>query len=95
MPNAKRSSAEWIIEDSGGLLPDFGTVKFFNCYAMVESITQAVGFFDSSPVAGASLVAITMETSESIVMSLPSIISSSSPSSPDDSFTDTWYSAGP
>jgi hypothetical protein len=96
MPNAKRSSAEWIIEDSGGLLPDFGTVYFGQdstgvsntCYATVllanekEPTTGSIGSF------GASVFEITM-VDGTTVMSQPSSLSDGT------SFTDTWMNQGP
>jgi hypothetical protein len=105
IPNAKRSSAEWIIEDSGGLLPDFGIVDFGSkytgvstgvpptptCWATVGGTSGAVGSFPAS-----SVFEITLVTSDgkNTVMSQPSALSSDSASFTD-SFTDTWYNAGP
>jgi hypothetical protein len=45
-PSAQRLSAEWIMEApwSGGVLPlaDFGTVKFFDCFATVNGHMGAI-----------------------------------------------------
>jgi hypothetical protein len=84
--NAKRNSVEWIIEDSGGTLPDFGTVDFSACYAIV-GIPDAVGSFPAS-----SVFEITMDTSDGkgTVMSQPSSLPTGATS-----FTDAWMNPGP
>ena len=93
MPNAKRSSAEWIIEapSSGGILPlaDFGTVDFGfdytgvspTCWATVEGVPGAVGSF-------ASFVEITMVASNGAHMFQPSL------STDGTSFSDAWEYSG-
>ena len=92
MPNAQRSSAEWIIEApySGGILPlaNFGTVSFGDeftnvsstCYATLGGNTRAIGDFTTD-------VEIAMVASDGkTVISQPSPLSLPVPSS----FTDTY-----
>ena len=98
MPNAKRSSAEWIVEDSGGLLPDFGTVEFGQDYppnAGASGTCDATVGNASGPIGSAAfasgLVQITMVASNgTTVMSQPSALSSD-----ETSFSDTWENQGP
>jgi hypothetical protein len=88
---AERSSAEWIIEASGGKpLADFGSVTFGSfsppCEATVSPNPNPapIGSFAASDV-----VEITMETSKGTIMSQPSSLVMS------DSFGDTWLNQGP
>jgi Peptidase A4 family len=94
-PNAKRTSAEWIIEASGGVpLANFGTVNFgqdstgvsLTCDATVGNSSGPIG----SAAFAANLVTITMVTSNGTKMSVPSAISMD-----ETSFADAWKSAGP
>jgi len=94
--NAKRSSAEWIVEApwSGGVLPlaDFGTDYFGQNYTFVPStntatvgnVTAQIGAF------GNSVSQITMVTSSGVVKALPSALSADGTS-----FSDSWLSSGP
>jgi hypothetical protein len=94
MPNAKRASAEWIIEASGTTLPDFGTVGFGEdntgvsgtCYATVGGATAPM---DNAAFAN-DLVEITMVAGNGKTMSQPSGVSMDKTS-----FTDTWEPTGP
>ena len=93
IPNAKRSSAEWIVEDSGGLLPNFGTVSFGQDYNTKVPLTcDATVGGASGPIGSAtfatSLVEITMLASGGVTIS-PSDLSTD-----ETSFTDT-YPFGP
>ena len=97
-PNAKRSSAEWIIEApySGGILPlaNFGTVAFGQHYTNVPLTCDATIGPTSGPVGSAafaaSLVEITMVASDgTTVMSQSSALSKDATG-----FTDKWVSAG-
>jgi len=94
MPNAKRASAEWIIEDSGGMLPDFGTVDLGQHYTRVPLTCDATVSGASGPIGSAAfaarLVEITMVASDGTIMSQPSSLSKD-----ETSFTDTWMNAGP
>jgi hypothetical protein len=95
MPNAKRASAEWIIEASGGQpLANFGTVNFGSltnpCSATVGGATAQIG----SPAFTASLVEITMVASNGNVMSQPSALMPLD-SMTKDGFADAWQYAGP
>jgi hypothetical protein len=99
IPNAKRSSAEWIIEapSSGGILPlaNFGTVDFGQHYTHISATCDATVGGASGPVGsaafGASLVEITMVASDgTTVMSQPSGLLTD-----EESFTDAWENVGP
>jgi hypothetical protein len=93
---AKRSSAEWIIEApySGGVLPlaDFNSVSFgadstgvaSTCDAAVGKTSGAIGSFTGD------VVAITMVSDTGVPKSAPSGLSTDK-----SSFTDAWYHAGP
>jgi hypothetical protein len=99
MSNAKRSSAEWIIEatSSGSRifpLADFGTVDFgyrsekvsLPCEATVNGASGPIG----SAAFAANLFEITMVASDGkTVMSQPSDVTDET------SFTDKWENAGP
>jgi hypothetical protein len=98
MPNAKRSTAEWIIEASGGVpLANFGTVGFgqdstgvsLTCDATVGgAILQPIGSTAFAP----NLVEIAMVASDGTTMSQPL---QPGISTDETSFTDKWYSYGP
>ena len=81
--NARRSSAEWIVEPpyAGGILPlaDFGKVSFRNCSATLNGVTGAIGDsnWQNDP--------ITMETQDGIVKAKVSALSAG-----DAAFTVTW-----
>jgi hypothetical protein len=99
MPNAKRSSAEWVIEapSSGGVLPlaNFGTVDFGQDYTGVALSCDATVGGASGPIGSAafasSLVEIAMVARDgTTVMSQPSGLSAD-----ETSFTDSWKSAVP
>jgi hypothetical protein len=94
-PNAKRASAEWIIEASGGQpLADFDSVTFGSCEATVDGGSPApIGSFATSPVA--SLFEITMVASGGANMSEPQPLTGGSTLSTSDSFLDIWLNAGP
>ena len=82
--NAKRQSAEWIVEapSSKGVLPlaDLGTVSFTNCSATVNGHTGSVSN------SAWQKDAITMTTANGVVKARPSALS------PDgSSFSVTWY----
>ena len=98
MPQAKRSSAEWIVEApwSSGVLPlaSFGTALFgqkythqaATCNATVNGTAGSIG-----SVSPATVVQIDMVDSSGAVKA-----KTSSLSVPDgSSFTDAWYSPGP
>jgi Peptidase A4 family len=83
--NAKRTSAEWIVEESGGApLANFGTVDFGQDHTTVGNASGSIGSAAFAP------IEITMVTSNGTVMSQPSAISTDGTS-----FTDTWKNAGP
>lgn len=95
MSNAKRASAEWIIEAPGTTLPDFVSVGFGQdnttvsgtCYATVGGATNPMG----GAAFASDLVEITMIASDGkTVMSQPSGVSMD-----ETSFTDAWNNAGP
>jgi len=85
--SAARSSAEWIAEApySGGVLPlaDFGTVSFTASDTTESGTTGTIGSF-------ASNVEIAMVSNSGAIKAQPSVLSASG-----DSFTDSWFSAGP
>jgi len=94
--NARRSSAEWIVEapsGSGGILPlaKFGTASLGQdytgigptSYATVGGATGAIGAFSSN-------VAITMLSNGGATKAYAAPLTSDG-----SSFTDTWESAGP
>ena len=93
--NARRSSAEWIVEapSGGGILPlaNFGTASLGQdytgigptSYATVSGTTGPIGAFNSN-------VAITMLGNGGATKASPSPLTSDGTS-----FTDTWDSAGP
>ena len=91
-PNAKRASAEWIVEDSGGTLPNFGTVAFGQdntgvsrtCDATVVSASGAIG----SAAFASSLFEITLDESNGANIT-PSSLSDGT------SFTETWALPAP
>jgi hypothetical protein len=89
--NAKRSSAEWIIEDSGGTLPYFGTVKFGQDNTAVPLTCDATVGGASGPMASffSSLVQITLGLSDGTT------IQPSGYSADETSFTETWALPGP
>jgi hypothetical protein len=94
MPDAKRASAEWIVEASGGQpLANFGSVTFGSfslpCEATVTTLGGTSDLIGSAPLAS-SLVEITMVASNGTTMSQPSGISQD-----ETSFTATWKYAGP
>lgn len=94
MGNAKRSSAEWIIEApySGGVLPlaDFGTVSFGEDNTGVADTCYATLAGNTLPIGSLFPLEITMITKDDTVKSQPSALSKDGTS-----FTDTWASAGP
>jgi len=85
MPNADRSSAEWVVEApfSGGVLPlaDFGTTSFSACTATINGHTGPIddGAWQNDP--------ITMQNADGTVKATPSAVTDSAGAS---SFDVTW-----
>jgi hypothetical protein len=76
VPQAKRSSAEWIAEASGGAPSDFGTASFGSDYTSVVPITNtATGSSTSGPIgafAQQNVQRITMVSSNDVPEAIPS-----------------------
>jgi peptidase A4-like protein len=102
MNNAKRSSAEWILEApwSGGVLPlaNFGTADFGVNYTGVDGTSAAgvggntgtIGSFGSPTAANSPVQQITMVTSGGAVKAQPQGLSNDG-----SSFQMQWVSSGP
>jgi hypothetical protein len=96
MPQAKSSSAEWIVEapSSSGVLPlaNFGLAEFgrhytsqpFTCYATVNGIAGSIGSFNPNA------IQIDMVTSSGLMKAQTSALSNDGLS-----FTDLYLSPGP
>jgi hypothetical protein len=97
VPNAARSSAEWVAEapsSNRGVLPlaNFGTAKYGfdntgvtgTCYATVSGTTGQISAF------GSSVQEITMVTNSGITKAAPSALSGDG-----SSFSVNWANAGP
>lgn len=86
VPQAKRSSAEWIIEApwSGGVLPlaNFGTADFGPSYATVNGVSGNIGSFGSTE-------SITMVSYSGVIKAQPSTLSG------EGNFSVQWVSVGP
>jgi Peptidase A4 family len=100
MPNAKASSAEWIVEApwSGGVLPlaDFGTAYFgddytgvdLTCFATVGGAAQPIGWFNTK--FPNNVFQISMVDNNGVPKATVSPLTTPS----QNSFTDTWMSPG-
>jgi hypothetical protein len=84
--NARRSSAEWIVEAPGGgktSLADFGIIPFNNCFATINNVPGSIASF--SDYAGITMIGA---QNSSLVKAYPS-------APPTNAFTVTWANAGP